>query len=402
MRILLANKFLHPRGGAERAVLGLGMALARRGHEVSWFGMQHADNAVAGAGVAVVRARDYHAAGARRFRDAAAMLYSFAARRQFEALLRRARPQVVHLHNIYHQLTPSIIDAARAHCVPVLMTAHDYKLVCPRYDLLRRGLPCDACIHEGVLTCVRFRCGGSWAASAWLAAEALLHQLRDSYGGVRLFLAPSRFMAAMLAHGGIEPARLRYLPNFAAAEAPGSVSQAPERFVYGGRLSAEKGVRTLLRAAARLRRGTLVVCGSGPLEAEVRVLAASAPAGRVELRGHVSTTVLWQEMQRASFTVLPSEWFENAPFAVLESMALGRAVLASPMGGVPELVVPGETGDLVAAGDVEAWREALESALAAPTRMYGLGEGARRFTQERLSLATHLEAMERVYEEVRA
>ena len=193
MRVILANKFLYARGGAERAVLALGAALGGRGHQVHYFGMRHPDNAVAGADVELVRWRDYRRAGVARLRDASAMVYSFEARRRFARLLERARPDVVHLHNIYHQLTPSILDAARARGVPVVMTLHDYKLVCPRYDMLRHGSPCDACVEEGPTGCLRYRCAGSWAASLLLTAESALHRARGSYDPVRLFLVPSRF-----------------------------------------------------------------------------------------------------------------------------------------------------------------------------------------------------------------
>ncbi len=400
MRILLANKFLHPRGGAERAVLDLGAALQARGHRVAWFGMQHPQNAVSGADVALVRRREYRGSGTQPLRDGAAMLYSFEARRKFATLLQRSQAQVVHVHNIYHQLTPSILDAAAAAGVPVVMTVHDYKLVCPRYDLLRHGVPCDACMHEGFLACLRFRCGGSWAASAWLAAEALLHQARRSYAVVQRFLVPSRFMQAMLQRGGIEAERLQYLPNFAPAVSAGPETPVPQRFVYAGRLSPEKGLRTLVRAASRLPAGSLVLCGSGPLEPELRELAAAAPPGRVVFCGQLSAAALWQEMRAASFVVLPSECLENAPFAVLEAMALGRAVLASQVGGVPELVRPGETGELLPPGDVEAWRRGLEVAIAQPERWRQLGLGARRAVEHRHGLTQHVEAVERIYTEV--
>lgn len=401
MRVLLANKFLHPRGGAERAVLALGAGLTSRGHTVSYFGTAHPENRVQGEHVEVVPARDYHAAGMRRYRDAAAMLYSVAARRKFDAFLRRTRADVVHVHNIYHQLTPSILDAALARGVPVLMTVHDYKLVCPRYDMMRHGSPCDACLHVGPLACLRYRCAGSWAASALLAAESALHAQRGSYDAVRLFLVPSRFMAGILARGGIDKERLRHVPNFAdAGELAAAFEPQPDRFVYAGRLSAEKGLRTLLHAASRLRQGTLVLCGSGALEPELRAIAAAATPGRIEFRGHLPAEALWREIGLAQFSVLPSECLENAPFAVLESMALGRAVLATGVGGVPELVIPGMNGELLPTGDIAAWSERLQAALAAPERMRRLGAGALQAARSRHTLEQHLDATERAYAEV--
>lgn len=401
MRVVLANKFLHPKGGAERAVLTLGAELARRGHDVHYFGMAHPENAVTGAHVTLVASRDYHQGGWGALRDAAAMLYSPAARRRMAQLLDRVRPHVVHLHNVYHQLTPSILDAVRERGVPAVMTVHDYKLVCPRYDMLRRARPCAVCVERGPTACLRHRCAeGSWGRSLLLAAEAVLHRARGSYDAVRLFLAPSRFVLAVLQRGGFEPERLRHLPNFAALPAaPPPGAPEGDRFLYAGRLSPEKGVETLVRAACRLRRGRLVVCGTGTLAPRLEALAAAAP-GRVALRGHLAAAELAAELAAASFTAAPSEWFENAPFAVLESMAQGRAVVASRIGGLPELVRDGETGELVPPGDVAAWTDALERAVADPGRMRLLGEGARRRAEEHHALADHVTRVEDAYREV--
>lgn len=399
MRVVLVNKFLHDKGGAERAVLTLGAELERHGHEVFYFGMAHPHNAVRGEHVELVRWRDYHEGGLRRLRDAAGMLYSFGARRHFARFLQRVHPQVVHFHNVYHQLTPSVVDAARDAGVPSVMTLHDYKLVCPRYDLLRHGRPCDACVHDGPTLCLRYRCAGSWPASLLLSVESLLHRERRTYDSVRFFLTPSRFLMRMVGRGGTPTSRLRYLPNFAPPlEAPAVMPQ-PDRFVYAGRLSAEKDIETLVAAALGLPRGTLVVCGTGPKEAGIRALAARAP-GRVEFRGHLERPLLARELSEASFTVLPSRSFDNAPFAVLESMALGRAVLASRIGGIPELVEAGVSGDLLPPGDVEAWRAALERAITDPERMRRMGAAARRKATQQFSLERHVRDVEGIYEEV--
>lgn len=403
MRVVLANKFLYPKGGAERAVLTLGAELARRGHDVAYFGMQHPQNVVAGPDVECVQQRDYHRSDAAGWRDALAMIYSFEARRRFGNLLDRVQAQVVHAHNIYHQLTPSILDAARVRGIPVVMTVHDYKLVCPRYDLLRHGQLCDTCVETGPVACLRHRCvRRSWAPSLLLAAESALHRMRGSYEPVRLWLAPSRFLRAVLLRGGFDPGRVRELPNFAPEAMPGDERAEPERFVYAGRLAPEKGIETLVRAASALGRGQLVVCGQGPLEARLAALAAGAPANRVVLRGHLEPGELARTVRSAAFTVVPSEWFENAPFAVLESMALGRAVLASAIGGLPELVTPGVTGELVAPGDTAAWGRALERAIDEPERMRAQGEAGRHAAAARFGLAAHVTAVESIYREVAA
>jgi glycosyltransferase involved in cell wall biosynthesis len=397
MRILLVNKFLYPKGGAERAVLTIGATLERRGHTVHYFGMDHPENSVPAAAVDLVRRRDYHRPGA--WRDATAMLYSVEARRRFARCLARVRPQIVHAHNVYHQLTPSILDAARDRGVPVVMTLHDYKLVCPRYDMLRRERPCDACVESGPTACLRHRCArGAFLPSLWLALESTLHRVRGSYDAVGKFLVPSRFLAAVLLRAGFDPARIRHVPNFAPVLPPGPGEPHADRYVFAGRLSPEKGVETLVRAALRLGRGRLVVCGDGPTRARLEALAGAHP-GRIEFRGHLDAAQLAVELRSAALVAVPSEWFENAPFAVLEAMALGRAVLASRLGGLPELVADGETGELLPAGDVDAWAQALGRAVGDPERTRRWGDAAGRRAAARFGLEEHVRALEATYAE---
>ncbi len=152
----------------------------------------------------------------------------------------------------------------------------------------------------------------------------------------------------------------------------------------------------------RLERGTCVVCGSGTLEPMLREAARALPEGRLELRGYLDPQALSREIERAQFCVLPSECFENAPLAVLDAMHAARAVLASDIGGIPELVEHGVTGVLVAPGNVSAWVDALHAALDAPGRMHDLGAAARRRVEERFSLRAHVEALETHYREVLA
>jgi glycosyltransferase involved in cell wall biosynthesis len=399
MRVLLANKFLYPKGGAERAVLDLGEGLRRRGHQVFWFGMDHPDNVVPSQASAVVRHRDYRSGGLGRYRDAVAMVHSTRARDCLARFLEQVSPDVVHAHNIYHQLTPTILDATQQAGIPVVMTLHDYKLVCPRYDLLRHGQLCDRCVEAGPLECLRHRCAGSWGASLLLTCEAVFHRQRGSYDAVRRFVTPSRFLRHVMIRGGWDATRLHHLVNFAPAfvqanDDPGE----PDRFLFAGRLSAEKGIETLLQAVEGLTHGRLVVCGSGPLEERVRQ-AARRHDSNIEWKGHVSREDLAREITRCRFVVVPSEWFENAPFAVLEAMAAGRAVLASRIGGLPELVDE-STGCLLPAGDVGAWSAALEQALSSPERMQRLGRGAIQRARALYDFEHHLDAVLELYDEV--
>jgi len=207
-------------------------------------------------------------------------------------------------------------------------------------------------------------------------------------------------MAGMLLRAGFDPLRLRYVPNGVPVEAGDISGPLPGRCVYAGRLSPEKGVETLVHAASSVEGLELVVCGSGPLAPRLEALAAAAPAGRIQLRGHLDAAALQREITAAAFVAVPSEWFENAPFAALEAMAEGRAVLASGLGGLPELVQDGVTGMLLPPGEVESWTAGLRAAVGAPQHMQALGVRARALAHARFGLAAHVAAVESVYHEV--
>ncbi|MBN2170755.1 MAG: glycosyltransferase [Candidatus Krumholzibacteriota bacterium] len=406
MRVLQVNKFLYPKGGAEIVCLGLAEQLGAAGHEVRLFGMQDPRNPTGPDDDCFPPAVDYHArrSAARKATEALRTIYGLRARRGMARLLDRWRPDLIHAHNIYHQLTPAILAPARARKVPVLLTLHDYKLACPVYTFLRDGGVCEECLGRLPLPLLRHRCkGGSLAESAVLFSEALLHRALRSYErGVTLFTAPSRFLRGKLVATGLDPGRIVHLANalpldaatLARAYAPPPAREAPE-LLWVGRLSYEKGLATLLTAVSRARRPLrLALVGDGPEEGPLRRLAGELALGdRVRFLGRRPRDEIPALLAAADATVLPSEWYENAPLSVLESLALGRPVLASRLGGTPELVAEGETGWLFDAGDADALAACLDDWAGAPQERRRRGERAhaearRRFHPDRILAET--------------
>ncbi|MGZ4666264.1 MAG: glycosyltransferase family 4 protein, partial [Frankiaceae bacterium] len=218
MRILHVNKYLYRRGGAESYLFDLSDLQRQAGHEVACFGMQHPDNDVHPFARFFPRQIELEPAppGARKKAAAVArMVWSSSSRRGLTACLDDFRPDVVHLHNIYHQLSPSILAATRAAGVPTVMTLHDYKLACPSYQLLDHGRVCDACITGGPWQAARRRCkDDSLGASAVLALESWLHRLTGAYDGVDAFICPSRFLAQAMAAAGVYPERMFVVRHF--------------------------------------------------------------------------------------------------------------------------------------------------------------------------------------------
>jgi glycosyltransferase involved in cell wall biosynthesis len=313
------------------------------------------------------------------------------------ALVREHRPDVAHLHNINHQLTPSILRVLRDERVPAVMTLHDYKLVCPAYTMLADGRICERCSGGRYFRAMTSSCRGR-ARSTLLAAESYLqHRVLRSYRGVALFLSPSKFLAEKFCEMGF-PHRIEVLANPSAAVAP-STGDEPVRgkhFLFVGRVTPEKGLRTLCRAAVQAG-AALKVAGDGPQLNELKAEFGGASA--IEFVGRVEPGRAQRMMREALAVAVPSEWYENQPMVILEAFASGAPVIASDIGGNSELVTDGETGLLHAPGDAAALAGRLVWATEHPAEIRRMGEQARTFAGA-FAPEAYLKRLLAVYERV--
>jgi glycosyltransferase involved in cell wall biosynthesis len=343
MRVLQVNKFLFGGAGAETVMFRTADLLRLHGHEVSFFAMQDPRNVPCAESKYFPRGRYYDADHGliSRARDAASSIYSLDARRALKRLLHDQRPDVAHLHNVYHQLTLSVVDELAAQEIPIVMTLHDYKPVCPSYVLYTDDEPCHRCVagnpgHAVVHRCIK----GSRAASAVGAAEALLARTRKLYERIDAFISPSQYLADVMVEGGLPAERMHVIPNFVADEqfrddSPREVGDPPT-VLFVGRLEEVKGVRVLLEAAQLVApQVDVIVVGHGPLEDEV--LQAERD-GVVRYLGRRDWDEIAQLMDQARALVVPSLWEENCPMVVLEAGARGCPIIASDRGGLTELV----------------------------------------------------------------
>lgn len=329
-----------------------------------------------------------------RIGSALKLTHSPEAVRKIGQLIDNAQPDILHCHNIYHQLTPSIIGAAKRRGIPVVLTLHDYKPVCPVYTRLRNGQVCSDCLNGQFSNLVKHRCAdGSLGKSLLLYAEASLQRLMQSYEKVDTFIAPSEFMRASIVQHRIPTDRVEVIYNGIDCNAV-KVSQQDDGYVlFLGRLSPEKGIDTLLAAHAEIaNRVPLVVAGTGPMESDMR---ARYPQAR--FLGHISGGELESHLRRASLVVIPSEWYENCPMSVLEAMAHGKPVIASNMGGIPELVAHEQTGLLFDPGDRATLKTQILRLMNNPDERLRFGTAARARIEERFSLEQHNEALLDLY-----
>ncbi|MFH2063515.1 MAG: glycosyltransferase family 4 protein [bacterium] len=402
MRIVIANKFHYLKGGAERYVFDLRDLLVRHGHETVPFAMRDGRNEPSQWDrhfVSSVRT-DASPLSWSGLRTAGRYLYSFEARRKFDALLRESKPDLVHVHNIYHQISPSILPVAKRHGLPVVLTAHDYGLVAPNYGLFHDGRICEHTRPDRYWEAVRHRCvRGSAAASALCAAELSLHRRLGLWrDNVDRIIAPSAFAAAMLEDYGIDPARIVQVPHFI------DVSGWEPTFgggyaLYVGRLSPEKGIETLVRAAALSHEVPVRVVGIGPDEARLRRLAEDLGARNVTFVGYRTGDDLRQEYSGARFMVVPSMCYETFGLTVLEGYAAGKPAVVSQMGGLGEVVDDGGTGLMVSAGDAEDLAAAIGRLWGDPAACEIMGRNGRHLAENAYSPEPHYRRIMQVYEE---
>ncbi len=401
MKVVFANKYYFLKGGAERYLFDLKALLERHGNEVIPFAMRDGRNLKTPwekyfvSAVRTERVR-FSLDG---LKTAGRMLYSFEAKRKFARLLDAAKPQLLHVHNIYHQISPSILPEARKRGIPVVMTAHDYKLVAPNYSLFHDGAICERTKPDKYWQAYRHRCiKGSAAASALAAMEMTLHKALGLYrDNVDKIIAPSRFMQALLAEYGIPARKIVHIPHPIDASAWRPAFGGGKYALYVGRLSEEKGVDVLIRAAAMRKDIPVHIVGTGPDEARLKELAKKLDAANVIFRGFMSGGDLRSEYAGASFLVVPSVWYEVFGLIVLEAYAAGKPVVASQIGGLGELVRDGETGFLCSAGDSEDFADKMGALWDAPLIADDMGVAGRAWVESDFTPDEHLKRILDVY-----
>ena len=402
MRILHVNKFMYRRGGAEGYLLDVAALQRHAGHEVGFWGMQHPENErpqPLGDTFAPYVELEPAPGGVAGVAAAARMVWSPASAAGIRVALERFRPDVVHCHNIYHQLSPSILRPIARAGVPCVMTLHDYKLACPSYQMLAAGAPCDACVGHSAWHAAAKRCkGGSLAGSVVLSLESSIHRSLRLYDGVDHFVSPSRFLAGVMGSQGIPGERISVVSNFTAMRPDHERADPGTGIVFAGRLSHEKGVDDAIRAIALASRGLILhVAGDGPRRAELEDLAVELAPGRVRFHGRLDADSLATFVAGCRALVLPATWYENQPMTILEAYAVRTPVIVTTMGGLPELVDHGRHGLVVPPNDPVSLAAAMDRLQAEPELALAMGAAGRMRLEQEFDAQTHLERLDAVY-----
>ena len=393
-RILIANKFYYPRGGDCIVAMNLERLLKERGHDVAVLAMQYPENVDSGWNDYYPSQVDFAGSLGNKIKAAKRLMGWGDIITSFTKILDDFKPEIVHLHNIHSYLSPVLAKLAKKRGCQVVWTLHDYKLVCPSYACLQNGKPCEKCIGHSKIHVLKDRCmKGSLAASAlaWLEARKWNSNVLDRYTDA--FICPSQFMATKMKKDGFDPEKLRVVCNHIDAEKQqlfNSLNAERENYyVYVGRLSQEKGVETLLNVASKLPY-TLRIAGDGPLRKQLEEQYASCK--NIKFLGHQNAQQVAALLSKAQFSVVPSEWYENNPLSVIESLCAGTPVVGARIGGIPELL-NADNGLTFTSGN----RNELKQTIGKAFDTQWNNDGIKTVASSRFSEQEHLKQIEEIY-----
>jgi len=385
VRILIVHESYVQRGGEDAAVEADADLLRRNGHDVRLWSISNAE----------IEKWPLH----RKVRLAWQTTWSSASRRRIKSLITEHRVDLVHFHNTLPIVSPSAIRAAHGRGVPVVMTLHNYRLVCPAGTLMRNGTVCEDCIDHSLARGIIHACyRGSRVQTASIAAMLSVHRILGTWTRcVDAFIALTPFMKSRLVAAGIPPARIHVRHNTGGAPpgGPSTGRTVPNYAVFSGRLSPEKGVLQLIEALENLRECRVLIAGGGPLEGRVREAAAGHP--HLEYLGELPPDRARAILGDARVLVFPSIWYEGFPMTILEAFAAGVPVVASRIGGLPEIVTDGHDGFLVTPSCPRELARQVARIMSDPALQARMGRAARRTYEDRFTPRRSYEKLMEIY-----
>ena len=404
LRILSVNKYYRPKGGAETIYLGEMEQLREAGHHVVPFSMKDEQNLPSDYAHFFVDNVNYEKPGlSNKIIASSKILYSFEARSKISSLLDQESFDIAHLHNIYHQLSPSILGALKKRNIPVVASLHDLKMVCGNYKMYVNGEVCERCKGGKHYQLLLNRCTkGSLAGSLVNTLEMYLHQAARLYSQIDLFIAVSHFYRDKLIEFGIDENKIVYLPSFVAVDKHRVAEPAGDYVLYFGRLSEEKGIDTFIDAAAMNPQVPHWIVGTGPEEQALKAQADENGADNIRFLGFQSGDKLQQLVSEALAIVVPSRWYENSPLTVMEGLAHGRPIIGANIGGIPELIETEVDGLLFQSGDASDLARQIASMTANPGLATEMGQRGRAKVERQFNESLHTSTLLDIYDQARA
>lgn len=364
MKILLINNRHYLKGGAERVYFNTAQLLRNHGHEVIFFSSTEGKPEKCAQISYFIRAYNKQP----KWKALKNYFYNSEAKIRLEELIKLERPDIVHIHLFWGGISPSIFGILKKYKIPIVHTAHDYRMICPAYTFYNiKGGICEQCKGKYFYKCFFYRCSkGNVAQSLWMAMEMYFRNTffspLDNLDGI---IYVSQFSKMKHLQYNQKFANIPSLVLYNSTQCIDTVYMKKSEhrfFLYLGRLSQEKGVKTLIEAFADLSNMELIIAGTGPEEDKLKQYVEELKMRNVNFIGYKNSTDLKSLIQDAFFVIVPSEWYENNPMSIVESYTLGTPVIGANIGGIPEIIVNYETGFFFASGDCINLKEILKKA----------------------------------------
>ena len=402
--MLNCNRFYHIRGGADAYFLALDRLLKKSGHGSIPFVMKDEKNIDSEFNDYFINYLQFLNGKKVLLKNLARGIYSFEAKNKVNALVKKTGPDIAHIHNIRYQLTPSILPALKRHNLPIVMTVNDYKLLCPAHTLFSNKRICHDCQGLRYYNAVFRRCfKDSYSYSLLVAMEMYLNKLSRIYEkNVDIFIAPSIFLKNKMIEFGFDSRKISILPYFIETDDYAVSSENRGYFVYLGRLEKTKGVDILLNAIQKsgiAKKYELKIIGDGTEKENLMQYCVDNGINNIKFYGFLPQDQVKDIIKYSIMTIVPSVWYEVFGIIILESFAMGKPVIASRIGGIPEVVTENKDGLLFDPGNVDDLMGKIEYCLMHQGKMAEMGEEGRKKVEKFYNSRIHLNGLLNIYGE---
>lgn len=401
MKILLVNKFHYLKGGSEKYYFELAELLKQNGHEVAFFSMKNEKNIKTGEKEYFVEKFDLNTGSKLKALD---VIYSKENGKAMEQVLDEFKPDAVHINNFQRQLSASVIKPIKKKRIPIVFTAHDVQAICPAITMLDNEKNiCEKCMNGKYINCIKKKCNkGSILKSIIGALEGYYYRMQKIYTKkIDQIITPSEFYKEKLVEDGIKENKIEVMHNFIDTKQY-EIKTTDEGYgLYLGRLSKEKGILNLVKAFEQLEEGILYIAGEGPeKETIIKLIKEKNMQDRIKLLGFLSQEKVKEAISKSRFVVVPSIWYENCPYSVMETLAIGKAIVGARIGGIPELVKDNQTGLLYEFDKTEDLAKKMQVLFANKELAKKFGENAKREANRLYGKEEYYKKIIRIYEKV--
>lgn len=401
MKVLQINKFYYRKGGSESHFIGLVNLLRKNNYEVIVFSTKNKYNIKEAEKDYFIDELEMRLGN---FLNGFNLFYNWQAIRTLKKIIHKEKPQIAHLHNISHHFSPAIIKVLKNNNIPIIMTVHDYKLICPNYKLFNKNKICKKCRMGKYYQCALNKCvKDSYLASLIMTLEAYWVKWKKYYDLVDIFIAPSHFMRNTLINNGFSSKKVIYLPNFLEISNKDikAIGGDGKYVLFFGRISPEKGLDFLVKSFGEIKNKDvkLKIVGNGPWENNLNEMIDSLGlAQRIDFLGYKSKEELKEIVARSELVIVPSIWYENAPYTILESYAFKKAVLGCEIGGIKEMIKVDKTGALFKPNDFGEFVKKIDYLLDNPKKLKELGLNGYVFLKNEFGEKKYLENLLKIYQ----